>query len=128
MNKGARPSASSTSRPASFAAALSSGSCSLRLASADWGPDVALPSAQAPASTIVRMRATPSLSSTSGMASIMAGILAASEAVEQAEHCRAAFAGRGPAAGDDAAGRVHIVADVGEVALVEQVLHVELHR
>ena len=58
--------------PASRAAALSSGSCWLRLASADWWPEVALPSIHSPASTIARTRATPSVSSRSGMASIMA--------------------------------------------------------
>src|SRR3546814_414209 len=127
MNSGERPSASSTSRLASRAAALFSGSCRLLLASADWWPEVALPSTQSAASMIARMRPTPPLPSRSGMASIIASAFA-SEAVEQAQHRRAVLARRRPAASDGAGRPADIVADAGEIALVGDVLDVELRR
>src|SRR3546814_7046784 len=61
------------------------------------------------------------------MASIIASAFA-SEAVEQAQHRRAVLARRRPAASDGAGRPADIVADAGEIALVGDVLDVELRR
>ena len=71
VNSGLADRASRIASPAALAAGLSSGSCSLRLARADWAPLVALPSIHAAASIRARSLATWSLVSTCGMWIIM---------------------------------------------------------
>src|SRR3546814_17412611 len=117
MNSGERPSASSTSRLASRAAALFSGSCRLLLASADWWLAVALPSTQSAASIIARMRPTPPLPSRSGMARILASAFA-SDSLDHAQHPRSVLALPPPASLDCAGRPADIVVDSGDISLV----------